>query len=282
MLTTKVITPRQGESYYAKENYYSAEESVEQSEWIGQGAKKLGLKGQVTAKNFKKLLYGELPNGTRFRKRKKERAGYKERAGLDCTFSAPKSVSIQALVYGDKRLEEIAHREAVRRTLEIVERNYATTRVMVEGKIQVIKTHNLVIGQFHHDTSRELDPHLHTHCVIINATKAENGKWYSLRTDDIFANRKLLGMIYQNELALQVQKLGYEIEHKEHGQFEIKGFTQEQLESFSKRRQQIKTQLGEESTWKKREKVWDKTRIAKENPFPEANFNNIGVLNLRS
>lgn len=265
-----MITPRQGESYYAKENYYSAEQSVENSEWIGKGAKKLGLKGHIKAKDFKQLLYGELLNGTRFRKRKKERAGYKERAGLDCTFSAPKSVSIQALVFGDKRLEEIAHREAVRRTLEIIEKDYATTRVMVEGKVQVIKTHNLVIGQFHHDTSRELDPHLHTHCVIINATKAENGKWYSLRNDEIFANRKLLGTIYQNELARRVQKLGYEIEHKEHGQFEIKGFTPEQLESFSKRRQKIKSQLEEESTWFEREKVWDKTRIAKGEPIPRS------------
>ena len=265
MLTTKVITPRQGESYYAKENYYSAEESVEHSQWAGKGADELGLKGKVKPKDFKKLLYGELPGGDPFRTKKK-RDNCKERAGLDCTFSAPKSVSILALVAGVKRLEE-AHREAVLRTLAIIERDYATTRAKRQGEVQVINTRNLVVGQFHHDTSRELDPHIHTHCVLLNMT-GHNGRWYSLRNDDIHANKKLLGMIYQNELALQVKKLGYEIEPKEHGQFEIKGFTTQQLESFSKRRQQIKAQLGEESTWKQRELIWDKTRLAKGEPIP--------------
>ena len=272
MLTTKVITPRQGESYYAKENYYSAEESVEHSQWAGKGAEELGLKGKVKPKDFKKLLYGELPGGDPFRTKKKERQGYKERAGLDCTFSAPKSVSILALVAGDKRLEE-AHREAVLRTLAIIERDYATTRAKRHGEVQVVNTGNLVVGQFHHDTSRELDPHLHTHCVLLNMTQ-HNGRWYSLRNDDIHANKKLLGMIYQNELAMQVKNLGYEIEPKEHGQFEVKGFTTEQLESFSKRRQQIKAQLGEETTWKQREQIWDKTRLAKGEPIPRAELQN--------
>ena len=248
MLTTKVITPKQGESYYAKENYYSTEESVKHSQWMGKGATKLGLKGKVKPKDFKKLLYGQLPNGTQFRRRKNEREGYKERAGLDCTFSAPKSVSILALVEGRKELEK-AHQQAVLDTLEIIERDYATTRVSKGGKSTVINTGNLVIGQFHHDTSRELDPHLHTHCVILNMTE-HNDKWYAFRNDDIHANKKLLGMIYQNQLALQVKKLGYEIEQKGHGQFEIQGFTEEQLQSFSKRRQQIKSQLAEGATRK--------------------------------
>ena len=266
MLTTKVITPKQGESYYAKENYYSTEESVKHSQWIGKGATKLGLKGKVKPKDFKKLLYGQLPNGTNFRRRKNERDGYKERAGLDCTFSAPKSVSILALINGVKELEE-AHKQAVLATLTLIERDYATTRVCRDGKVKVINTGNLVVAQFHHDTSRELDPHLHTHCVILNMTEHDN-RWYSFRNDDIHANKKLLGMIYQNQLALQVKKLGYEIEQKGHGQFEIKGFSEEQLQSFSKRRQQIKSQLKAESTWKEREKAWDKTRIAKGEPIP--------------
>ncbi len=266
MLTVKVITPKQGESYYAKENYYSAEESVENSRWMGKGAKKLGLKGKVKPKQFKKLLYGQLPNGTNFRRKKQERKGYKERAGLDCTFSAPKSVSILALVEGRKELEK-AHRQAVLDTLKIIERNYATTRVSKDGKVTTINTDNMVVGQFHHDTSRELDPHLHTHCVILNMTE-HNDRWYAFRNDEIFANKKLLGTIYQNQLAIRVKKLGYEIEQKGHGQFEIKGFSQEQLESFSKRRQQIKSQLGEESTWKEREKIWDKTRAKKKESIP--------------
>ena len=266
MLTTKVITPKQGEFYYAQENYYSAEESVDNSQWFGEGAKELGLTGKVKPKPFKGLLYGELPNGTRFRTKKQERAGHKERAGLDCTFSAPKSVSLLALVEGREELEK-AHKRAVRRTLKIIEQDYALTRATQNGQVKTINTNNLVVGQFHHDTSRELDPHLHTHCVILNMTK-HNDKWYAFRNDGVHANKKMLGMIYQNELALEVQKLGYEIEQKGNGQFEIKGFTEEQLMSFSKRRQQIQAKLGDESTWFEREKAWDKTRIAKGEPIP--------------
>ncbi|WP_052056028.1 MobF family relaxase [Myxosarcina sp. GI1] len=266
MLTTKVITPKQGESYYAQENYYSAAESVANSQWMGKGAVKLGLKGKIKPQKFKQLLYGELPNGTRFRTRKTERQGYKERAGLDCTFSAPKSVSILALVAGRKELE-LAHKQAVLETLEIIERDYATTRVSKNGRVTVVNTNNLVVGQFHHDTSRELDPHLHTHCVIINMS-LYNNRWYSFRNDDVLAHKKLLGAIYQNQLALAVKKLGYEIEPLAHGQFEIKGFSEEQLQSLSKRRQQIKSQLKKESTWKERERVWDRTRKRKGEGIP--------------
>ncbi len=239
---------------------------MENSQWFGKGAKKLGLIGKVKAKDFKKLLHGELLNGERFRTRNQERPGYKERAGLDCTFSAPKSVSIKALVEGRKELEK-AHQQAVLRTLKIIERDYATTRVTKNRRVAVVNTNNLVVGQFHHDTSRELDPHLHTHCVILNMTH-HNNRWYSFRNDDIHANKKLLGMVYQNELAIAVKKLGYEIEQKGNGQFEIKGFSDEQLESFSKRRQQIKSQLNPSKTWKQREKIWDRTRIAKGQPIP--------------
>ena len=185
---------------------------------------------------------------------------------VDCTFSAPKSVSLLALVEGDLKLEK-AHKRAVRRTLKIIERDYAATRTRKNGQVTTINTKNLVVGQFHHDTSRELDPHLHTHCVILNMTK-HNDKWYAFKNDDVHANKKMLGMIYQNELALEVQKLGYEIEQKGNGQFEIKGFSEEQLMSFSKRRQQIKAKLGDESTWQQREQAWDKTRIAKGEPIP--------------
>jgi len=81
-------------------------------------------------------------------------------------------------------------------------------------------------------------------------------------------------MIYQNELAVQVKRLGYEVEQREHGQFEIKGFAQEHLEYFSKRRGQIKSKLEEGSTWAEREKVWAQTRIEKGEPLPRTELQN--------
>ena len=139
-----------------------------------------------------------------------------------------------------------------------------------DGRRAPIQTGNLVVAQFHHDTSRELDPHLHTHCVVLNLTQLPSGKWQSVHYDEIYRNRRLLDKIYMNELAIEVQKLGYEIEHQEHGGFEIKGFKPEHLEYFSKRRQQILAELPniKETTWAEREKVWDKTRMKKGDPIP--------------
>jgi conjugative relaxase-like TrwC/TraI family protein len=261
MMSLKVITPKQGEKYYQKENYYSKEESKQNSSWYGRGADKLRLQGSVEGEDFSKLLHGELPNGEKFRTRPPTHDKYKERAGIDCTFSAPKSVSIGALVNSDSRLE-LAHREAVNTAMKVLEERYASTRVRTNGERQVVYTGNLIVGQFHHDSSREKDPQLHTHCVILNATQY-NGKWYSLRNDEILSQQKLLGQIYQNELAVRVRKLGYEISQRENGQFEIKGYTEEQLKAFSKRREQILAATGENATSKERELATLQTRKPK-------------------
>jgi hypothetical protein len=135
---------------------------------------------------------------------KKER-----RAGLDLTFSAPKSVSIQALVFGDKRLIE-AHREAVKTTLEYLEKHFANTREGSKVHRKTVTTGNMAIAQFEHDLSREKDPHLHTHNVVINMT-LQDGKMKALHNDVLYQHKKMLGTLYRNELALRVRNLGYDI-----------------------------------------------------------------------
>ncbi|MBD4941515.1 relaxase domain-containing protein, partial [Xanthomonas citri pv. citri] len=88
--------------------------------------------------------------------------------GLDLTFSAPKSVSMQALVAGDKDVTA-AHDRAVTRALEQVER-LAEARKKVKGKSYRERTGNMVIGKFRHEMSRAKDPQLHTHSVVLNMT----------------------------------------------------------------------------------------------------------------
>ena len=230
----------------------------------------MGLTGSIDAEDFKQLINGQLPTtGEQFRKSTaawgKTQTGRKaqERAGIDLTFSAPKSVTLQALVMGDDRLFE-AHQKAVERTLEIVERRYATTRIQEGGsERKVVTTGNLVAGLFQHDTSRDLDPHLHTHCVLLNMTRARN-RWYSLHNDSLYRNKKLLGQIYQNELAIEVQKLGYKIETREHGQFEIAGFSREAIKAFSKRRMAMMANVSADASWEEKEAIWSQTRRTKE------------------
>lgn len=260
MLSITNIKPKQGAKYYREENYYSKEEAKEKSQWSGRGAAALGLNGHVEKEAFENLLNGYSPD------RKQVLSGRaiktQRRAGVDLTFSAPKSVSIAALVGGDSLLEE-AHRAAIERTLAVIEQRYTQARIGTAGKRQVVNTGNLVVAQFHHDSSREKDPQLHTHCVVLNATQLENGQWRAQHNDLLYSNKMLLGQIYRNELALECRRLGYEIEQKENGLFEIKGYTPEQLEAFSKRSEQIESLVGKDASSKEKEVAALHTRAAK-------------------
>ena len=266
MLSLTVISPNQGETYYTAENYYSNEENQANSVWSGKGAKSLGLSGQVQGGAFKNLLHGSTPQGDQTLAGRKINPE-KHRAGIDLTFSAPKSLSLAALVGGKEVLEQ-AHRTAVARTLEVIEKRYAQTRVRTEEGRKAIATGNLIVAQFHHDTSREKDPQLHTHCVVINATQLTDGRWQSLHNDILFKQQKLLGMIYQNELAVEVQRLGYAIAVRHNGQFELQGYRQADLQTFSKRREQILAAVGESATAQERELATLKTRAPKGKEIP--------------
>ncbi|PTE13372.1 conjugal transfer protein TraI, partial [Cereibacter changlensis JA139] len=59
------------------------------------------------------------------------------RPGIDLTFSASKSVSIMALVVGDKRVTE-AHDAAVKSAMAYVEERFVTTRREVDGEMQQV------------------------------------------------------------------------------------------------------------------------------------------------
>ncbi|MEM9149567.1 MAG: MobF family relaxase, partial [Cyanobacteria bacterium P01_F01_bin.3] len=148
-------------------------------------------------------------------------------------------VSIAALIQKDKRVIS-AHDAAVKTALNVLENRYAQTRVRRgPGIREKVTTGNVIAATFRHETSREQDPQLHTHCVVINATQLENGKWQSLSNEEVLNNQKLLGEIYQNELAHQLRGYGYEIEPNGSGQFEVKGYEQPLLDLFSTRTQQI-------------------------------------------
>ncbi|MHC0068350.1 MobF family relaxase [Nostoc sp. UIC 10890] len=266
MLTAANVSSEMAVNYFIK-NYYHQGKSL----WNGQGAKKLGLSGAVDDEDaFKNIIEGLTPDGREVLNARvvKEKGKGERRAALDCTFSAPKSVSLMALVGGDTRLID-AHHQALKKTLELIEQRYAYTRVTDNSGRHRVKTGNLVAAQFDHIESRDLDPHLHTHCLLMNMTQTPDGRWLSLGNNEIFANKKFLGMAYQSSLAREVQKLGYEIELRLHGQFDIKGFKFEDLEAFSKRRQQIIASSGANSTWAEREKIWDDTRQRKQK-LPES------------
>jgi conjugative relaxase-like TrwC/TraI family protein len=164
---------------------------------------------------------------------------------MGATFSAPKSVSLTALVGGDERVRE-AHRESVRVALHELER-YTQARI---GNVHAPETTGkFIAATFEHDTARPVDgyaaPQLHTHAVIFNITERENGQTRALQERSLFQSQQYATTVYRSELAIRMQGLGYEIERGRHGQPEIKGYTQDYLEASSPRRAQIMEHLQE-------------------------------------
>ena len=240
----------QGASYYERDGYYAKDdpEHREASAWAGKGAEELRLKGPVDADTFRAVLEGRVPDGSDTRLGRRGRDGeIVHRPGRDLTFSAPKSVSIAALVGGDGRIVE-AHDRAVAATLDWIERNAAETRMKDPdtGKMARVGNQKIVAATFRHDTSRNLDPQLHTHAVLANMVRGGDGKWRSMANEGLYAKQKLIGMLYRNELAASLGKLGYGIE-KSHadGRFEIAGVPRAAIEAFSTRRAEIEAAMEE-------------------------------------
>ena len=239
-----IASAAQGVSYYERDGYYANDDPAhkEASRWTGKGAAELGLTGPVDPDKFKEILEGGVPDGTGQRLGRKQKDGtVAHRPGRDITLSAPKSVSLAALIGGDKRIEE-AHDKAVGRTLAWVEKNVAETRLSDRESGRMVRAggQKMVAATFRHDTSRNLDPQLHTHAVIANMLQGEDGKWRTMANERLYRSKMLIGALYRGELAGELEKLGYGIE-KSHadGRFEIAGVSRKVIEAFSTRRAAI-------------------------------------------
>ena len=245
-----VASPSQGAHYYERDGYYSKDDPAhrEASAWRGKGAETLGLQGPVDPDAFRAVLEGTVPDGSGRRLGRNGKDGnFEHRPGRDLTFSAPKSVSLAALVGGDERIVE-AHDRAVKKSLDWFEKNAAETRAMDPSAGRMVRSRgqNTVVATFRHDTSRNLDPLLHTHSVIANMLQGPDGKWRTMANERLYRSKMLLGALYRNELAGELSRLGYGIE-KSHadGRFEIAGVSRETIEAFSTRRAEIEKAMRE-------------------------------------
>ncbi len=226
-------------------DYYDEGQRVA-GEWMGLGADRLGLSGKVGAEAFLRLCENRHPASgesltQRLNTTRMDEAGdntANRRIFYDFTFSPPKSVSVAAFVGEDARILE-AHAQAVRSALREFEA-FATTRVRM-GRSNIDRsTGNFTAALFTHDTSRALDPHLHTHCIVFNATfDAVENRWKALQNFELLQARKFAENLYYHELARKLRGFGYEIHNQARGDFQIEGISDEICERFSKRRIQI-------------------------------------------
>lgn len=256
--------------YYSDRDNYYVLCSLEER-WAGKGAEQLGLQGAVDKEVFTRVLEGRLPDGADLSRQ--QDGGNKHRPGYDLTFSAPKSVSLMAMLAGDKRLTE-AHNQAVDIAVRQVEA-LASTRVMTDGQSETVLTGNLVMALFNHDTSRDQEPQLHTHAVVANVTQ-HDGEWKTLSSDkvgktgfieNVYANQIAFGKIYRAVLKEKVEALGYETEVVgKHGMWEMPGVP---VEAFSSRSQTIREAVGDDASLKSRDVAALDTRKSKQHVDPE-------------
>lgn len=270
MLSHKVLVRDrldEASRYYldGMDDYYSKE--GEAQAWQGKGAEALGLEGEVTTADFRNLLGGFI-DPTAPSVRASTRDDMHDRIGIDLTFSAPKSVSILALVGGKSELIAM-HDQAVTHALNEAEK-LAQARQSVGGKVKIENTANLIVAKFRHETTRAADPLLHTHSVVLNLTQRADGSWRALKNDQIVKSSKLLGAIYRSELARQLTAAGYEIRHEPNGLFELASVTREQVAAFSQRSADIEDHLADmgvdraNSTTAQRQAATMATREAKD------------------
>ena len=245
-----IASAAQGVSYYEKDGYYASDdpEHREASAWAGNGADALGLTGPVDPDVFRAVLEGKVPDGSGRELGRRDKDGkLHHRPGRDVTLSAPKSVSLVALVGGDPRVVDV-HDRAVQATLAWIEGNAAETRMKDPATGRMVREggQKTVAATFRHDTSRNLDPQLHTHAVIANMVRGEDGKWRSMANEKLYESKMLIGAIYRSELARGLGRLGYGIE-KTHadGRFEIAGVSREIIDAFSTRRAEIEAGMAE-------------------------------------
>ena len=211
-------------------DYYDEGQRVA-GQWIGAGAEQLGLTGKIRADDFLRLCENQHPaiGETLTQRLNTTRTNGDENAAnrrvfYDFTFSPPKSVSLAAFLGADERILD-AHARAVRCALQELEK-FAATRVRLAGARNGRLTGNFAAALFTHETSRALDPHLHTHCIVFNATfdPVEN-RWKALENFELLRARKFAENIYYHELARDLRSFGYQIRNQSRGDFQVEGIS---------------------------------------------------------
>jgi conjugative relaxase-like TrwC/TraI family protein len=189
-----------------RENYYTEGDLI-RGVWYGELAHRWSLAGEVREEHFGRLAEGQHPmtgeplvRHQTARETKNARGEtvttMEHRAGWDATFSAPKSVSITALIGGDKRVRE-AHRKSVCVALNELE-PYVQARL--GGNRCPETTGNFVAALFEHDSARPVNgyaaPQLHTHTVIFNLTETADGTVRPLQPRELYRAQQYATAVY--------------------------------------------------------------------------------------
>ncbi len=234
------------EEYYldlAREDYYLLG-GEPPGQWLGRGARALGLDGSVGKDDLRRLMEGRSPHdGEPLGQVQEYQDGRARTVGFDLTFSAPKSISVLWSQASEELRAAIerAHFEAVREAISYLEDTASITRRGHGGR--VIEPAELVLAVFEHGTSRAQDPQLHSHCLLLNCVRRADGSWGAIRSQDIFDHKMAAGTLYRIGLAKGLRDLGFDL-RAEKTWFEVTSVPERVADFFSKRRNEIEEVLS--------------------------------------
>ncbi len=223
---------------HLRQGDYLSEDGARPGVWFGLGAERLGLSGEVAAKDFIALAGNRNPaTGERLTVRDVANA----RPGYDFTFSPPKSVSALWARTGDERIVG-AFRQSVLDTLRDDIEPEMKTRVRRGGQDGNSVTGNLVAALFLHETTRPLkedgkpDPHFHIHAYCFNRTWAEHeGRWQAAQLGDLHLDGRYLEAAFEARLGARLRQLGYSLDRDGKGSWQLAGCPATVSEKFSRR-----------------------------------------------
>jgi len=241
MIRCTPITSGSGAAKY----FFDYANEASNGEWGGRASEIMGLDGSMaTREDFINILDGKLTNQQTGQFQDLGINSKERRSGYDMTFSAPKSASIAALVYGDTRISD-AYRESVKTALGQMEDLGAQYRQRDGGQPVTHASNSLAYAMFEHETSRDGDPQLHIHAVIASITVDAQGKFHSLTNDELIQHKAYLkiGEMQQHDFARRCSDLGYTVIKDAKGNFELAEVSAKTIASMSKRAEGIKEHL---------------------------------------
>ncbi|MDQ6782706.1 MAG: relaxase domain-containing protein, partial [Actinomycetota bacterium] len=196
MLIVRPIGPGAGR-YYA--------DSPVPGTWVGGGATALGLGGDVDLGDLAEVLSGCHPGAGPIGDPRHPR----RRAGWDLTFAAPKGMSLVAAVTGGGAGHDLGdvHRRAVDEALSFATRHACWVRRGEAGYEHA--GDGMVAARFEHPTSATGDPHLHTHVLLVNALRAEDGRWSAVAVSPLWRSERELAAIYRLGLRHHLRMAGH-------------------------------------------------------------------------
>ncbi|MEV5835566.1 MobF family relaxase [Nocardia sp. NPDC052112] len=174
-------------------------------------------------------------------------------AGFDITFSPVKSVSVLWALAPRAVAEKVeaAHHAAVDDALRWLQEHAIFTRLGRNG-IRQVDVDGIVAARFVHRDSRAGDPDLHTHALIANRCRTDDGRWRTLDGAAIYRAVVTVSEIYNTRLEHHMEDLvGVEFaeppatDPSKRPIREIVGIPTPLIQAWSQREAAIKERVGE-------------------------------------